>query len=598
MVIAELFYTVKEIMNKKFIKVNANESIKEALNKMIEANKDEVIVVDQGDMLIGVFTRKDVAKIKQNNDISLEEEVIKYTNKEIITIDMNASARVARNLMIENGIGRLPVMKNKVIKGVITSNNIRDTFYLKIDEMFDLQNNIIDNLHEAVCICSDSGIVNYWNKSSEQLYGVKAENIVGLHIGSFFPNAMILKTLKDGTRIDNMEHEPTKGKFVILSTVPIYNGSGKLVAVVSTDRDVTEVTRLANQLETEKNKVKLLEIAYKKEVAANYNFSSILGKNKKIIEAIAMSQKVAQSSASILITGESGTGKEVFARSIHEASGRVGNFVAVNCSAVPAQLIESEVFGYVEGAFTGAIRKGKIGKFELANNGTLFLDEIGDMPMEMQVKFLRVLQDGIVYRLGSEKGVTTDTRIIAATNRNLADLMKEKKFRDDLFYRFAVVQIELPPLRERKEDIKELVDLFMNQIANKENIDIKNIDERIYPLLFNCKWEGNIRELKNVIQRMIVLSTEGEITLDSLPEYILHNEEDEKEVPLYNNDSEVLEQEQNKYDLVKAVETVEKNIIKEVLLLVGGNKQKAAKILNLKRSTLYYKLNQYGLLEK
>lgn len=598
MVIAEMFYTVKEIMNRKFIKVKANESIKEALNKMIEANKDEVLVVDQVGMLIGVFTRKDIAKIKKNKNISFEEKVIEYTNKNVVTIDMNASARVARNLMIENGIGRLPVIENQTIKGVITSNNIRDTFYLKIDEMFDLQNNIIDNLHEAVCICSNSGIVNYWNKSAEQLYGVKAENIIGLHIGSFFPNAMILKTLKDGTRIDNIEHEPTKGKFVILSTVPIYNGSGKLVAVVSTDRDVTEVTRLANQLETERKKVKLLELAYKKEFAANYNFSSILGKNKKIIQAVAMSQKVAQSSASILITGESGTGKEVFARSIHEASGRLGNFVAVNCSAIPGNLIESEVFGYVEGAFTGAIRKGKIGKFELANNGTLFLDEIGDMPMEMQVKFLRVLQDGIVYRLGSEKGVVTDTRIIAATNRNLNDLMKEKKFRDDLYYRFAVVQIELPPLRERKEDIKELADLFINQIAKKENIDINSIDERIYPHLFNCKWEGNIRELKNVIQRMIVLSTEGEITLDTLPEYILENVEDKKRLGSYASESEALEQEQNKYDLVKIVESVEKNTIAEVLLSVGGNKQKAAKILNLKRSTLYYKLNQYGLLEK
>ena len=598
MVITELFYNVKEIMNKKFIKVTENESIKDALNKMIEANKDEVLVVDTAGILIGVFTRKDIAKIKKNKKISFEEKVIKYMHKNVVTIDMTASARAARNLMIKNGIGRLPVIENEIIRGVITSNNIRDTFYLKLDEMFDLQNNIIDNLHEAVCICSYMGIVNYWNKSAEQLYGVKAENIIGKHIDSFFPNAMISKTLKDGKRRDNIENEPVKGKFVILSAVPIYNGEGKLVAVVSTDRDVTEVTKLANQLETEKKKVKLLELAYKREIAANYNFSSIIGKNKKIIEAVAMSQKVAQSSASILITGESGTGKEVFARSIHEASGRVGNFVAVNCNAIPEQLIESEVFGYVEGAFTGAIRKGKIGKFELASNGTLFLDEIGDMPLEMQVKLLRVLQDGIVYRLGSEKGVVTDTRIIAATNRNLNELIKEKKFRDDLYYRFAVVQIELPPLRQRKEDIKELADLFMNQIAKKENIDINSIDERIYPLLSNCKWEGNIRELKNVIQRMIVLSNEGEITLDTLPEYILNNGEDVKEVIQEDNDNEVLEQEQNKYDLVKKIEKIEKSTIEEVLLSVGGNKQKAAKILNLKRSTLYYKLNQYGLLKK
>jgi transcriptional regulator with PAS, ATPase and Fis domain len=596
LVIAELLYTVKEIMNKKFIKVKANESIKEAFNKMIEANKDEVLVVDEAGVLIGVFTRNDIAKIKKNKNISFKEEVINHTNKNLITIDMDASARTARNLMIENGIGRLPVVENGIIMGVITSNNIRDTFYMKIDEMFDLQNNIINNLHEAVCICNNFGIVNYWNKSAEQLYSIKAENIVGQYIGSFFPNAMILKALKDGKRIDNMEHEPIKGKSVILSTVPIYNGKGKLVAVVSTDRDVTEVATLSNQLEREKKKVELLELAYKREIAANYNFSSIIGRNKKIIEAIAMSQKVAQSSASILITGESGTGKEVFAKAIHEASGRVGNFVAVNCSAIPAQLIESEVFGYVEGAFTGAIRKGKIGKFEFANNGTLFLDEIGDMPMEMQVKLLRVLQDGVVYRLGSEKGVATNTRIIAATNRDLKELMKEKKFRDDLFYRFAVVQIELPPLRERKEDIKELSTLFMNQIAKKENINIDSIDERIYPLLFQCKWEGNIRELKNVIQRMVILSTGGKITLDSVPEYILNNKEEQSEIVITSNDNNILEE--NKYDLVQILDKVEKKTIEEVLLLVDGNKQKAAKILNLKRSTLYYKLNQHGLLDQ
>ena len=235
MVIAELLYTVKEIMNKKFIRVRTNESIKEVLNKMIEANKDEVLVVDDADDLIGVFTRSDIAEIKKNKDISFQEEVINYTNKNVITIDGGASARTARNLMIENGIGRIPVIEGREIRGVITSNNIRDTFYLKIDEMFDLQNNIIENLHEAVCICSNTGIVNYWNKSAEQLYGINAENIVGCYIGSFFPNAMILKTIKDGKRIDNMEHQPVKGKSVILSVVPIYNGKGKLVAVVSTD---------------------------------------------------------------------------------------------------------------------------------------------------------------------------------------------------------------------------------------------------------------------------------------------------------------------------------------------------------------------------
>ncbi len=226
MEISELLFPVKDIMNKQFIKVKGNESIKDTLHKMIEANKDEVLVVDEVEKLIGVFTRKDIAKITKDKNISIEEQVIDYTNKNAITINMNSSARTARNTMVENGIGRLPVIENGVIIGVITSNNIRDTFYLKIDEMFELQNNIINNLHEAVCICSNIGIVNYWNKSAEELYGVKSENIVGQYIGSFFPNALILKTLKDGKRRDNAENEPVKGKFVILSTVPIFNSKG------------------------------------------------------------------------------------------------------------------------------------------------------------------------------------------------------------------------------------------------------------------------------------------------------------------------------------------------------------------------------------
>lgn len=275
--------------------------------------------------------------------------------------------------------------------------------------------------------------------------------------------------------------------------------------------------------------------------------------------------------------------RRFFAKAIHEASGRSGNFVAVNCSAIPEQLLESELFGYVEGAFTGAAKKGKMGKFELANNGTLFLDEIGDMPFEMQAKLLRVLQDGIIYRLGSEKAIPTNTRIIAATNKDLKKLIKENKFRDDLFYRLAVVQIELPPLRERREDIKDLVNIFINDMAEKERIKIYKVDEEVYDILERYSWEGNIRELKNVIQRMVILSNDGNINLSCIPEYI------------FNSGIQNVDTYENEYDLQKIVEKVEKETIRKILKMTNGNKQKAAKILNIKRTTLYYKLNQYGL---
>ncbi len=574
---------VSDIMNKDFIVLNLGHTLEYALNKMMKFYKDEVIIEDENGQLLGIFTRKDFGKLMDIQPFSLKDSIKDYISSKVITISAKTSVRNARNLMLQHNIGRLPVVENDKVIGVLTSNNIRDKFYLSIDHMYVLQNNIIDNMHEAVCISDAKGIVNYWNKSSEKLYNIKAKDIIGRYIGEIFPNAMITKVLKHGRYVQNMKHEPVKGKLVILSVVPIYNSNGELITIVSTDRDITEVVNLSEQLTYEKKKVELLKDAYQREIATNYNFSSITGKNKKIMEIIAICQKVASTTASILITGESGTGKEVFAKAIHEASGRQGPFVAVNCSSIPVQLLESELFGYIEGAFTGASKKGKIGKFELANNGTLFLDEIGDMPFEMQAKLLRVLQDGMICRLGGEKEIITNTRIIAATNKNLKELIKQNLFREDLFYRISVVQLELPPLRERKEDIKELINLFINQVSKKENIDINLVEENIYKTLINYKWEGNIRELRNVIQKMVILSNDGVISEESIPQY------------MRDYSVKDFENSEGSYDLRTSIEKLEKRMIMEAMNLAGGNKQKAAQTLNIKRSTLYYKLAQYNL---
>lgn len=582
MSISEIIYKVRDIMLKDFIKVREDETIRNALNRMIESYRDEVLIEDKNGELKAIFTMNDVAKIKKRG-VSFDAPIIEFGNTNLHTIGSNDSARLARDIMIDNRIGRLPVLEDGKVIGIVTSNNIRDTFYLKMDEMFNLLNNVFDNLHEGVCICDEKGIVKYWNRSSEKLYNVSAEKIMNRHLGQFFPKALNLKVLNTGKRIDNVFHEPVEGKLVILSAVPIYNSKGRIIASVSTDRDITDAMNLTKQLEYEKKKVEFLEKAYKNEIASKYNFSSIVGKNKKIIDAIAIAQKVAHTSTSVLVTGKSGTGKEVFAKAIHEASGRTGNFVAINCSAIPGNLLESELFGYVEGAFTGAVKKGKIGKFEFANGGTLFLDEIGDMPLEMQVKMLRVLQDGVIHRLGSEKAINTDARIIAATNKDLKKLILEDKFREDLFYRLAVVQIQLPPLKDRKEDVKDLANLFFEQVSEQEGIKITDIEDKVYKILTNYKWDGNIRELKNVVQRMVVLSNNGKINTDSIPEYILESVSPEEDLG------------ENEFDLERIIENVEKRTIKEVMKMVKGNKQHAAKVLNIKRSTLYYKLGKYNI---
>jgi PAS domain S-box-containing protein len=581
--IGEVLYKASEIMDKDFIKVKTGELTVKTLNKMIELNKDEAIIVDEDEKLKGILTRRDFARIKKQKSDSFEESNIRYVNNNIVTISPDTSARQARNIMIVNKIGRLPVVEKGRVIGVVTSNNLRDTFYIRINELFDLQNEIMDNVHEAICICDNTGVVTSWNKSAEKLYNIKSEDIVGMHIESFFPNALTSRVIREKKPVKNVQHEPVKGKSVILSAIPIFDSDNKLIAVVTTDRDITEVVSLSAQLEKEKKKVEFLENAYQMEVASKYNFENILGKDKKVIESIALIQKVAPTSTSVLVTGESGTGKEVFSKAVHEASGRTGHFVAVNCSAIPGNLLESELFGYVEGAFTGAVKKGKIGKFEFASGGTLFLDEIGDMPIDMQAKLLRVLQDGVIYRLGSEQPILTNTRIVAATNKDLKKLIKENKFREDLFYRLAVVQVELPPLRERKDDIKDLAIQFINDVSKRENIAITDIDPKVYSVLREYNWEGNIRELKNVVQRMVVLSNNGEISTGSIPSYILQSNSSTKAAGI------------NEYDLEKVVEQVEREMIEKVLSSTMGNKQRAAEILNIKRSTLYYKLQRYGI---
>lgn len=446
---------------------------------------------------------------------------------------------------------------------------------------------ILGNLHEAVCVINTSGIVTFWNTSSEKLYDIKAKEIVGSHIEKFFPNALLLKVLREGKTFENLKHKPKDESDVIISAIPLIY-EGEIIGAVSTDRDLNEITNLYMELDREKTKVEILKQQMKEITQDKYFLGKIIGKSKALVDAMTIAKQVAKTDASVLITGESGTGKEVFARAIHQESDRKGDFIPVNCSAIPSNLLESELFGYVEGAFTGAYKKGRPGKFELANGGTLFLDEIGDMPLLMQAKLLRVLQDGIVYRIGSGKPIKVDARIIAATNKELQQLMEEGKFREDLYYRLNVVSIQIPPLRERREDIPELINDFIEEFSKKNNKGKIDISPDAMKILSDYQWRGNIRELKNTIERLVILSKDNIIESDDIPAEIISSRNIS---PFINLDRD------NSFDLKKAVEEFEKNIILDALTTVKGNKAQAAELLNIKRTTLYYKLDLYNLTE-
>lgn len=326
---------------------------------------------------------------------------------------------------------------------------------------------------------------------------------------------------------------------------------------------------------------------------AYFTFDKIIGKSKAMKRIIENCKLVANSPSTILIQGESGTGKEVLAQSIHNYSNRRENrFVAINCGAIPKDIIESELFGYEEGAFTGCKKGGRIGKIEFSNNGTLFLDEIGEMPLAMQVKLLRVIQEGKITRVGSNKEIKLNLRVIAATNKNLKEEIQKGTFREDLYYRLCVIPINLPPLRERKEDIVSLIHYFLDvksKMLNKKEI---TLDESLMENLINYNWPGNVREIENVIENLVNLN--GNLSIN------FNIEKDIKKIDFKNEENDVLdkisnEDKENLKEEEFNLEFVEKQTIIKSLEYTNNNLTKASKLLGISRNTLYLKLKKYKI---
>ncbi len=353
--------------------------------------------------------------------------------------------------------------------------------------------------------------------------------------------------------------------------------------------------RNINLLLREKENLLEENVSLKQELYKNYSFSNIIGKNKKMIEIFKLVESVADSVASILILGESGTGKELIAKAIHYASSRKdGPFISINCASIPETLLESELFGYKKGAFTGAVSDKK-GKFQLANGGTLFLDEIGDMPLYLQAKILRALQEKEIEPLGSETKVKIDIRLISATNKPIDLWVKEGKFREDLFYRINVIEIKIPPLRERRDDIPILANYFLRKYAQKNNRNVDSFSEEALLLLQNYKWPGNVRELENVVERAVLLCDGKKIEIADLPDY-LRTQEDLPELHISKWIDKIVNNpnyENKVYDFI--IESIEKEVISKALLKFDRNQLQTSDFLGINRNTLRSKIEKYGL---
>ncbi len=439
---------------------------------------------------------------------------------------------------------------------------------------------VINNAYEWIVVVDDQGKIIYINKNYCEFLEKSQEEAVGKHVTEVIENTRMHIVVKTGKEeIADLHY--IKGNYMIANRIPI-KVDGKVIGAVGTVifRDTNEWKRMNSHIKSLLSQLQTYLQEWKENNGAKYTLSDIISCSKQMEELKEKVKRIADSDISVLIRGESGTGKELFAHSVHQLSSRSEKpFVKVNCGAIPEHLLESELFGYEEGAFTGAKKGGKKGKFQLADGGTIFLDEIGDLPLHMQVKLLRVLQEKEVEPIGSTKTVSIDVRIIAATNRPLEKMIEEKRFREDLYYRINVVPFVIPPLRERPEDIEMLAYHFIKKIAKRSGKRVTAISPDVLQLLRQHVWPGNIRELENVMEAAVHFESGKTITVDALPEYLKAN-------TTYQIEGKTLKE---------LLEETEKAAIEQSLQRFRGDKLKAAKALGISKSAMYEKIKKYRL---
>ncbi|MQL51694.1 PAS domain S-box protein [Desulfofundulus thermobenzoicus] len=440
---------------------------------------------------------------------------------------------------------------------------------------------------DVICMIDNQENVMGWNRKAELLYGIKCADILGRSIHNFFTNLVVTRVRREDREVYAEYHQPRSDTHVLINSLPIRR-DGRVIGGVSAEKDVTEVIQLNRALSRASYQVKCLKEAIEKnEIKRVDPFGKLYGHHPRLKSVVDVVRRAAPTEAIIMIRGESGTGKEVLARAIHEASDRAGKpFVVVNCGAIPTELFESEIFGYEHGAFTGAGPRGKPGLLEMANEGTVFLDEIGELPLNLQVKLLRVLQERVFYRVGGSRPVSVNIRIIAATNRPLEEMVNSGEFREDLYYRLNVISVEMPPLRERRSDIPGLIYHFLQEYCQLYGKNISRVEPGVVAALISYSWPGNVRELKNTVERMVVLAEKEVITERDLPKYL------QEHALTYD-----LPRESAPSDLSAAAQRTEREIILKALKDAGGNRTVTARILGVPRSTLYYKMNRLGLLK-
>lgn len=550
----------KDILLQESVKKIINNSFefkyeKDNLNENFFSEADCIIVLDNSKRLKGIITEK----ILCNNLLKMSYKKIKNTDIKKMLLQNN-------NLALEN--------KN-------LENNIFIDLYNSINSVmhinFELWN-IIENSSDSIYVTDGNGITVYANESFQRMTGVSVNDVLGRSVfdleakGFFRPSisAIVLKEKRTVTLVQ----KGYNGKDVIATGVPVFDDNDKINMVISNSKDIDDLSILKNYLLNMKsNSIKTFD--------DKNNKSKIIYSSSIMIDLMRTVNKVTQVDSTVLITGESGTGKGLIAKYIHENSERSKNkFIEINCSAIPETLFESELFGYESGAFTGAKKEGKPGILEKAHKGTLFLDEIGDMPVHMQVKLLKVLESKQLTRVGSVTPIDIDIRIIAATNSDLQKKVEDNNFRVDLYYRLNVFPIRIPPLRERKKDIQELIHFYLLCYNKKFNSNVE-LTLKAQNKLLNYSWPGNVRELDHFIERLVLMS-DGLLDVN---DFDIERNIEEKEKAIIVN---------KLLPLKKAIEETEKQLI-NIATKISENSYDVAELLEVSQSSAYRKMLKYNM---
>lgn len=440
---------------------------------------------------------------------------------------------------------------------------------------------ILDSIGQAIFIDDSKGYALWINKTAEEIYRIKRDEVVGKHcsylehMGIFAPS--VARQVMEENKEVSILHKNRDGKQLLSTGIPIRDRTGKLSKIITTSHDITELVELQDKLESFHNTIQDIR------VNDGYKYEGIIANSPAMFDVIQMVERLASLDTTVLITGESGSGKGVVAKLLHEVGNRKDQpFIQINCGAIPANLLESELFGYERGAFTGSRKEGKKGLFEAAKNGTVFLDEIAELPLNLQVKILQVIQEKAVQRVGGLDTIPVDVRIISATNRNLEEMVKEGRFREDLFYRLNVVPIAVPALRDRPEDIVPMIRAFLRD-NNKKFGENKTMDTAVMSVLLKYRWPGNVRELENIIERLVITTKEKTIVPDNLPGYISEGARRPGEINISQNAS-----------LQDALDSVEKQILSDARARYKTTRE-MAKALGVSQPTIVRKLARYEL---